>query len=275
MNIKHRISVTLDHRLERLIRLADLSLDSGPAGKYLCGDSITFVISESSPAWGVMNEYLCSVNHVDVVTTEYSPKELAEAPLLEMIPEWHFGYPQPEGKFGYKSITYDARLGCRTCGIGLVQVSPFRMRKPPLWKGRHIFQLNWVFDEWFVQPDYWRGILRPFGVECIPVLDTAGKRELADVVQLKLTALTQAPIEFDSSAQSEQCTQCGCRKHHAQVRGRFPHCELPVKTPIGRTRDYFGSGGSAWRGTVVRDALFQAMDATKVKGVRFAPVAQR
>src|ERR1700722_5708817 len=62
----------------------------------------------------------------------------------------HFGYPQPE--VGYESWVYDPNSYCGRCGIGGAQRNPFRFRSEP--KARHskFYQLNWVFDEFFVRP---------------------------------------------------------------------------------------------------------------------------
>ncbi|MEP4094568.1 hypothetical protein [Reichenbachiella sp.] len=61
-----------------------------------------------------------------------------------------FGYPQPEDDFGYLDRTYKPDTGCPTCGIGIVQVNPFRFKNDSDIRHNQFIGLNWIFDQIFV-----------------------------------------------------------------------------------------------------------------------------
>jgi len=70
--------------------------------------------------------------------------------------------------------------------MGLVQKAPFRMRGEPKWGTKHILQMNWVFDEFFVRIEVWDKVFRKFGIEKLPVVQHKTDKPLESVVQLKV-----------------------------------------------------------------------------------------
>lgn len=108
-----------------------------------------FEIRATLDGWGV------SEGHV---TTKFSREEVAQARWLDLVPDWHHGYPQPdEHESRYLSVTYDLSGWCSMCGTGLRQKAPLQMKAEPKWGRRGILQLNWVFDEYFVTPEEYFG----------------------------------------------------------------------------------------------------------------------
>ena len=75
---------------------------------------------------------------VDIVSTRFTKGEVRRAEVLELMTDWHHGYPQPERDMAYKSLTYDDSDYCHDCGGGLRQVAPFRMSREPRWGRRGI-----------------------------------------------------------------------------------------------------------------------------------------
>src|SRR5579871_2378856 len=186
MKIIHRVSVNPDDKKKR--QLADLGVASDDAGVGV----LVFSIEESDPKWDRVSLLLSSwrstqIPVVDLITTTFSKTELKRAALLLMRAAWHVGYPQPEEAFGYRGTTYDDSDFCPHCGTGLIQRAPFSMLGEPKWGTRQILQLNWVFDEFFVTPEVWERVFKPFGISTLPVKDHSNGRALASVVQLKVT----------------------------------------------------------------------------------------
>ena len=144
------------------------------------------LMEETDPRWSFVASYVenCTVTHF--VHTEFSLGELSEATNLVMEATGHHGYPQPEEDFGYTNITYDNTNYCPRCGMGLVQKAPFRMRGEPKWGTKHILQMNWVFDEFFVRIEVWDKVFRKFGIEKLPVVQHKTDKPLESVVQLKV-----------------------------------------------------------------------------------------
>jgi hypothetical protein len=204
----------------------------------------------------------------DSLTTEFTKGEIEAARWLDVVPDWHHGYPQPDEDFGYLRVTYDLAEWCDACGIGLKQKAPYQMKGEPKWGRRGILQLNWVFDEYFVTPEIWSSFFKPFGIACRPVTNTKGA-ELKTVVQL--VAEEEVGIVTDGLT-PERCAKCGRVKYLPVTRGFFPALTTKPSGAIVKTREYFGSGAAAHRRVLVSQELARALVAAKVRGASLWPV---
>jgi hypothetical protein len=230
---------------------------------------ITFEIDETHPAWPDVEKWIVRRDPLDFVMTHFSRAEVELASWLELEPDWHYGYPQPnEDSFGFLEATYDLSGYCRHCGVGLKQVAPFQMKFEPKWGRNRILQLNWVFDEYFVTPDVWRDIFEPIGVGCRSVRSPK-KGELKTVVQLAVEEKISISTE---GMTANTCEYCGRVKYEPVKRGPFPALRGRPTKDIVRTVEYFGSGSSANRGVLVSQRLHAALRIAKVRGASFRPV---
>lgn len=238
------------------------------------GDSglVTFEVHESDKAWPELEGWIAKRKAVDVVTTTFSKKELAEARWLELTPDWHCGYPQPdELNFGYREATYDLTDYCQRCGIGMKQKAPFQMKNEPKWGRRSILQLNWVFDEYFVTGEVWARVFKPHGIDCRPVLNTKGA-ELKTVVQLvsyQEVGIATAGL----SSEEGPCSECGRMKYLPLTRGAFAALTSEPSAMMVKTEEYFGSGSSAHKKVLISQAIARTLMADKIRGVSLRPVA--
>ncbi|MBP9172242.1 MAG: hypothetical protein KBG48_33070 [Kofleriaceae bacterium] len=222
-----------------------------------------FEIRATLDGWGV------SEGHV---TTKFSREEVAQARWLDLVPDWHHGYPQPdEHESGYLSVTYDLSGWCSMCGIGLRQKAPFQMKAEPKWGRRGILQLNWVFDEYFVTPEVWGGLFKPRGIACRSVTNMKGA-ELETVTQLVVEE--EVGIATDGLV-PQWCGVCGRVKYRPHVRGFFPALIASPTQSMTRTREYFGSGAAADRRVLVSQELAGALIAAKVRGASLWPTMSR
>lgn len=266
MQVVHRISIASAPEIRT--ELAAFGIVVGASGL------VSFQVDEANEAWPRVRDWIARRRAADVVTTSFSKRELAEARWLALVPDWHHGYPQPnELDFGYRQATFDLTNYCDRCGIGMKQTAPFQMKGEPKWGKRHILQLNWVFDEFFVNVDAWKSVFEPHGVGCRPVLSTAGP-ELRTVVQL--VAPEEAGIVTDGlDAEEPACSKCGRTKYLPVTRGHFPALtSAPSDAAMVKTREYFGSGASAHRRVLVAEQLRRDLTDAKLQGVSFWPVAQ-
>ncbi|CAN5839311.1 hypothetical protein BH10BAC2_BH10BAC2_34650 [soil metagenome] len=92
----------------------------------------------------------------------YTEEEFIKSKVLGMVGDWHYGYPQPEND--YEDLCYDLTDYCKECGIGAKQVKPLRITGEPKWGRRQIFQLNWIFDEYFVKPEIYNEVFKPIEI---------------------------------------------------------------------------------------------------------------
>lgn len=264
MQIVHRLSFASS--LEIQIELAAVGVEVAAEGPA------TFEVVESNALWKNLELWIEVRKPLDIITTKFTTDEVRGPDWLELVPHWHNGYPQPDPDvFGYLNVTFDQATSCDDCGIGLTQVAPFRMLGEPKWGRRSILQLNWVFDDFFVTPDVWSQVFKPFGIDRWPVLTANGKSQLATVVQLKVDGLVG--IRTDELVAS-QCGKCQRVKYLPHVRGPFPELLEKPESGITKTREYFGSGAAAHRRVLVSQGLRRALADALVRGSSFRPVRQ-
>ena len=264
MKIVHRITVNIDARTAEL--LARCGVQPPSNGVF------SFEIAEDDPRWPSLGTALTALDAVDLVWTKPTQQEVAAASHLLMEGQWQYGYPMPDNDAGYLSVTYDLARYCAVCGCGAVQMAPFRMVREPKWGSRGVLQLNWVFDEFFVRPDVWEAVFRPFGVEAGVVLAHKSGRKLESVVQL-LPPIADAQLTIPGSTNST-CGACGQRKYTPWTRGCFPAFRTPQQGAMVRTREYFGSGARCYRGVVVSKNVRQRLHKMTIRGCSFLPMCE-
>ena len=262
MQIIHRISIASSQEIQR--ELAEVGIVVADRGL------VTFEVDEAHSTWPALIGWIARRRAFDWVSTRFTKRELADARWLKLIPDWHHGYPQPhEDVFGYRQATYDLTDACDQCGIGMRQKAPFQMKGEPRWGKRSILQLNWVFDEYFVTPNAWSAVFKPYGIGCRPVINRKGI-ELGTVVQLVIDE--EVGIRTDGLA-FECCEKCLRMKYLPVTRGPSPPLvEVPTRA-MAKTHEYFGSGGSAHKSVIVSRDLAGALIAEKLRGASLRPVA--
>lgn len=212
---------------------------------------------------------VCALTAVDqAVPGTRQVRGRAPAEVLELMTDWHHGYPQPEREMAYRSLTYDDSDYCQECGGGLRQVAPSRMSGEPRWGRRAILQLNWVFDEFFVRPEFHAEVFAPHGIAARPVLDKRGERALETVVQLDVP--DEVPVDTTDLV-GESCPTCGRLRYLPHVRGPLPAPLKPLPAAMVRTVEVLGSGAVSDRRMLVTANLWADLDAAGRLGVSPRP----
>jgi hypothetical protein len=165
----------------------------------------------------------------------------------------------------YLRQTYDFSEACEKCWTGRKQTAPFRMKKSPAWGRRSILQLEWVTDEFFVKPDVYESIFRPFGIGSRPVLLHTTRAELDTVVQLVIDA--RAEVQVRGIPLQRICSGCGEKDYHLGTRG-FPHSPQHTKLPVFKSSQVFDGYN---RRVYVSNGLYRRIVDAKLKGADFAP----
>lgn len=266
MKIIHRLSLLREEVAKQKL----LSL-----GINIRKDHLHFEIDESDEKWPEASKIAQEYKLSDFPRTQFNNTELQNARLLAMWTTWHCGYPMPDDDFGYKELTYDLSNWCERCGIGKVQKAPFRLRQEPNWGKNSVMQIHWVYDEYFAKPEVWEQIFKPFGIETISTLRHRTGLELKTVVQLKLDSLAASEVNT-TGLPYERCDECGRIKYLPHTKGMFPAFLKADGNPkpIFKTREYWGSGGSAFREVIITNKLYKSITTANLKGVTFAPVAE-
>lgn len=257
MNITHNIALSVGTKEQAAFRAAGIELQSG---------FVSFKIDEDDSRWPSVQALASKFKAVDTASTSFTANELNSARYLAVVPNWHNGYPAPTNDAGYLAATFDLIDYCKVCGIGKKQVAPFRLAKAPVWGNKSIFQLNWIFDEYFVPPSVWEKIFAPIGIAAGPVVLDATGEKIDSVVQLVISPV----VELETNGPSEKCSCCGREKFHPVSRGFFPAVRGEV-SGIFKSSQYFGSGASANKQLIVSDSLYREIKSSLLKGVDFKP----
>ncbi len=260
MRVIHRISFDSTEGLKGEFQRLGLALDDD--------ELVSFEIDETDEAWPGVKLLVERHSLFDYVHTVFSDAEIAEADILQLYPDRHDGYPQPERQFKYREMTYDVGQFCATCGIGLHQKAPFRLKREPNWKDTDILQLNWVFDEYFVKPEIWERTMKPIGVSCCPVLDRVGAT-LRSVVQVDIR---QEIAVVTEGLVAERCLTCRREKYLPVTRGPLFALYKQMPEGLAKTTIYFGSGALAYRGVFASRELWEAFRHAGVRGIGARPV---
>lgn len=259
MKIKHRVTLNVSPaQQEQLARLA-VRVDTGFQ---------SFEVTEDQERWPRIEELIVEWSAVDVVSTHFTATEVRRATWLCPRPAWQMGYPQPEA--AYKEVTYMGANACTECGVGLVQVAPFRMSGEPEWGSRQLGQLHWVNGEWFLRPELFRAHFEAAGLKAREVLHSRTSKPLDSVLQLVVD------VEADlAEPDGLACSSCGSFRRPPPVRGTFPAlcADTLPDSPALRVRSWFGAGATSYRPVLLHRDLCSPLLASKVKGARFLPVA--
>ena len=205
MKVMHRVSLTPSESQRSTLLALGLQLIESKSPLVRL---VSFDIEEGEASWPRVKALIDQWNPADFVRTEFTGVELDSASLLQML-GYQKGYPQPEDDLGYLKATYDLAEYCPECGIGKKQVTPFRMKGEPKWGGKHILQLNWVYDEYFVPTTVWEEVFHPLGIGRLAVTEHRTGRELRTVVQLDINDTVKSELSLGGRYPLEICRSCG------------------------------------------------------------------
>ena len=287
MRINHRIAISHDHPMWR--EIDELALTYKP------GEIISVLeISEDAPDWAYVSRLLDAYDIKSLQTNVYSPQEIAAAGWLTMFGNGHHGYPMPDDDFGYRQATYDLSRACETCGVGLAQNAPFRIRSEFKASRGHFLQLNWVFDEFFVRPPVMASLEAHgiTGITFIAPLLHRSNQPSRNTVQMQVT--THLPRAIDVSGlqqvtcktrneewqdypawlRRDDAPRCGSLKYHSRHRGplRVAATALNGSPDVAKSHEWFGSGGSAFQLIIVSKRFCQLVHSMGWRGVYFEPI---
>jgi hypothetical protein len=179
----------------------------------------------------------------DHAFSKFDDTELDKARYLCCFPNWQPLYPESAGDSGYKSLTYDTTSYCKKSGTGLVQKSPFRVKKEPKWGKYKAFMLHWISDEIFVHIDVYKKIFEPIGIKYYPLLLFKKDTIIESMVQL---ILPESNVELDLKNYSKMiCSDCNHEKYELINYDFFPSFKENVNSnlQIFKSKEYFSGGG--------------------------------
>lgn len=134
------------------------------------------------------------------------------------------------------------------------QISPFAFHKEPTApKGNLFFTVNWIHNYLFSDKLVYEKVLKPWGLECMPLLIGKRKAIAENIVQVVLP-FAKSKIHFGTSIFGETfdekgkvgpgnkpCTQCNIVKYNTLQKDFFPDFEEPFDFNIVHTQEWFGN----------------------------------
>jgi hypothetical protein len=202
-----------------------------------------------------------------------------------LYPRGHHGYPQQADTYFERTF----RDSCPHCGWHGAQVAPFRFSSRNSALHLHFVQLNWVFDVFFVTPEVAADIAVA-GITGVTFSDALHNRTgtpLRSRVQLccpdvRPAALVAELPSISCRAHNEEShlrlnvaetepgvhPYCGRTKSHPPTTLGLASASLLDAPDVFLTAEWFGSGGSAWRHTIVSERFVELICARPWRGVR-------
>lgn len=269
MRINHHLSVDITWNSRRKLSRIGIDLDACRVNETASFG--TFDIDEGDPRWPALSRVIRPLKMLDVVSTQFNRGELLGARACAVNWRWQEGYPQPEGDGSYLTKTYDTSSYCASCGMGLLQKAPFRMKGEPRWGKRSFLALNWIQDEIFTTPDVWQSVFEPIGVKHAAVWHPTKDTPLKGCVQLVVE--DEVELNMPAGHPSEQCTRCGRTRWAYFNRGVFPGPSAAKLPPLFKSQQYFGSGHASHKQLMVSAELYQMIEAQSLTGLGFAACA--
>lgn len=242
MKIKHQIINNWSSKEVKKLKEFNINIETG-FYSFMIDENETYLqIKPFLLKWGVM----------DVSGSFFTKKEELESQYAQISPTWLNDYPQPEDD--YLELCYNLTNYCSVCGIGAEQTNPLRIKKEPNWNGKKkLFSFNWIFDEIFVQKEWYLKIFKPLGLESMPVIIHKKNTVSNSVVQLVIPTST-SKLKLESHLK-EVCSKCNQTKYLPIIKGFFPELKEDIDLPIFKSIEYCGSGASANKWIIINKDL--------------------
>lgn len=214
----------------------------------------------------------------EVFTETYDDKELAQALLLQMIPNaYQGGYPQPESgtlETKYISVSFDRSNACPYCTKGIIQDRPLRLRNNiKLGRQSDISGIWWLRD--YVISGRLKDLILEEGLtgcEIWPVIMHGADKPFEDLFQLKFTGelpamAPETNIILDPTMNHPKACSPGTRLEGPVIYRRDDLIDIP---DFALSKEWFGGNGAYWRWPFMSQRAYQLFKRNKIKGIRWS-----
>jgi hypothetical protein len=301
MRLRHHIK---DHNrpeftaaLDKL-RIRYKSTSIGGTGQILAWDCFELFVYDDDPKWAMLRdlttEHGVRVWHSPIFTSD----DVASSAWLLAYATADAGYPKPEKDLGYRAATFDLSNCCERCGIGKVQIRPFRLGAEPTSGRAHFFAPQLTHQVVLARHEV-REVFEAEGVSgarYVPPLKHRTGAPLESVVQILPTTTLQAGLvavvqeQVTCSPDDEEMRSiltiaerrgagsygyCGRIKYHVPYRRLLVQYsrEAFVRAPdIVLSAEWYGSGGAASQQVIVSNKVARLVLAQKWKGLELIPI---
>ena len=234
---------------------------------------VVFDMAESHPGWPEVDRLVREYSSVNLYETTFSEAEILAAAWCRLMPRFEQGYPQPESTWLEKHTTYEGR--CDACGVYERQRESFRIKKEPHLGKKQFMTLHWG-DALFVTPTVLAEFVerRICGFAAWPVLIHNTGLPAEQVAQVYVPKICEAAMIPEADSPRRTCSLCGVTKYEYHKRGymNFDRSLLDTELDFVMSREWFGSGRTAFREMLVSRRVAHLMLEQKWQGAFLKPV---
>lgn len=255
MKIKHRITGNWDKGQSKILAKYGFKVE---------GFDVLEI--EENETYFELSSYFKKWDILDIRYPEFTKKEIKDSLLSAKNGSHNHGYPMPDDDFEYLNLTYDLTDYCESCGTGLKQKDSFRIKNTPKEGKKRMFQLIWINDEVFVDISLFNEVFKPLGIKSKKVLKFKKEIPFENVVQLVIPE-TEENLNLSEDS-IEKCTKCNRHKYQAMPQSFYPSY-INVIAPIFKSKEYFGSGTSAFKRIFVTKELRDKLIELKIEKINW------
>lgn len=248
--------------------------------------SLEFYLNEDNAIFKIVKPEIDKFGIEPQIGTIYDKADIKNA-------EWFiastgtYQYPQPEDS--YLEKTFNLENYCKFCGLGRVQNNPFRLKTEPKQIKNQFWGLYWEYFALFVRQET-KNILeneRIKGIRFSKPLLNRKDFEIDGFYQLHIETILEKGLDTYNTntitcklENEEGCNTkknqkyCGRIKfHHPKIGGYlFDKSIFNPDFDIVQSNEFFGSGASANRITIVSKRFKELVERNKLKGLFFTPI---
>jgi hypothetical protein len=217
---------------------------------------------------------------------EYDKMDMENAQWY-IIGTSQYQYPQPEDSYGYRNITFNLDNYCPLCGIGKIQNNPYRLKHEPKQKPNLFWGLHWEYEPIFVREEI-KNIFEKEKINRIhfsqPVIHKSNK-PIERFYQLHIETILEKGFITDNANtvtckinneegrnKNDELKCCGRIKYNSCRILEFDKKIFSHGNDFCLTNEYFGSGLSAYRRTIISKKIYEIIKKYKLRGLEFEPI---
>lgn len=259
MKRKHRATVFCTPENREPLEKVGLFLDTGIHN---------LVYYDSDPYWPTVRTLFAQLGIEVYPDIEFEESDMNEAQCFRMAGLWYYSYPQPMDLDRYRMNTYVPEDLCLSCGVHGSQVNPFKIVRAPRLTKKHIFALNWVWDELFVERKFFENVLLQFGVKQRPVVDKKGE-VVESIVQLDIDRYV--PLYLQENHVASYCDGCKRTKYKPFTAQYIAYPKQETDVHLFKSEQFFGYWHAANQVIIVSRALYETLATYTAENLLFQP----
>ena len=296
MKIIHRLSFNKNEEIESYLNGIGIKLE---ITESKLARLVQCYIDDSDGRWFEIQNKIKNKDISHIEGLEYSKEDFDNSSWFQ-INVSESVYPQPEGNLGYREATYNLEKYCPSCGIGLIQNKPFRLKADIKTKNYKLLGLHWAFDAIFIRPEA-KEMFEKNSISGVtyshPLLDKSEK-PISNLYQLEIKTILpkgyiptedeQVTCKLNNEEYERTLKNTGLVPKQGntfcyRIKFLYPRTHMMTfdkkifnNVPdFVKTNEWFGSGFSSVQVNLVSEKVYNLVTSMKWRGIVFKPIELR